>query len=105
MTIYIVPDSEKKARCLFPRENASLSRIRIVNFPRYDLNCIGKCYTFFDTELISSYPVSAGVALPFSVCTTKTGPVFMLIFKITVDLPLDFNIQLEYDIEYDSLCV
>ena len=88
---------ENKARCFFPRENAELSKFRVVNFPLFELNRIGKCYVFFDTELVSSFPVSAGVALPFTANTSETGPGLMLVLKfIDGTVNDDFKLELEY---------
>jgi len=86
-----------KARCFFPRENADLSKFRVVNFPLFELNQIGKCYLFFDTEFVSSFPVSAGVTLPFTVRTVKTGPMLMLVMKFFYGTVADdFEVELEY---------
>ena len=88
---------EGKARCIFPQENADLSKFRVVNFPLFDLNQIGKCYIFFDTEFVSSFPVSAGVTMPFTVRTVETGPVLMLIMKFFNGMVADdFEVKLEY---------
>lgn len=87
---------EHKVRCFFPRENAELSKFRVVNFPLFELNRIGKCYVFFDTEFVSSFPVSAGVALPFTINTTETGPGLMLVIKL-FDGTVNDNFQLELE--------
>lgn len=93
----VVSGKDGKARCFFPKENAELSKFRVVNFPKFELNQIGKCYVFFDTEFVSSFPLSAGVALPFTARTIETGPVLMLVMRFfDGTVADDFQVKLEY---------